>query len=330
MSRRNRLFFLLLLLNLLVEATFAQGQQPTLLEGRLRSEGLVAWSNREKEDEDVEMEGILVENMNNLAPQTIRFARLGKQMFLEAKQDSTNPGSVLCVTDTSSFVLARNQIGSPYAITHLGTKDRANVVLRIDSKFPNQMSHLIQKPFGFKLTSLLQPSASGKRGKLKVEPVQRAGKELALVTYVVAGDRPNSKSAPEETIVDLLFDPGHQWVALNGTFRRASQNNTTQSFEYAEDEDGRPTLTKYHWDQAIPNRDGTLGKVFQDWEFTKFSRKPLSPALFTVANFGVPGISSSLEVGVVPRYQYWLLGLAVAFATIAVMARVSRLKSSRV
>ncbi len=242
---------------------------------------------------------------------------------MEVQQLPKNPGKGFCIVDKSGFALERRQPDAPYAISFIGNDDRSGVFSKIDRKFPEWWRRLIlnQQRFGSKLPAFLKDPQNHVLG---VEYVRQGDKDLARFRFVYAPDRTDEKNLVEETTTEMLLDPSHQWVALSLTSHRPSKRDSEMTFEYGDDEDGLPTLKKYHTSQKFVDGSGNLGEIWQNWEFTKFSRKPPPDSAFTLAEFGLPDLDRPITRATGPRYEFWLLGLAAIFAVIALVARARR------
>jgi len=293
-------------------------------EARLRRELLAAWLGLPSADShSFEFEGVLTENLNNLTPQKFHFARGKDRTLLKTSQGDINPGKVWCLVGKRGFVLERNRPDAPYAVVFVGNDDKSGVVSRINRKFPDSwITMAIDQLRDAKRISAIFDDPHNH--VLAVEPVLQNGKTLIRVRYVHIPDYVDQKKSVEEAMTETLYDPSHHWVLLSMESHPASGRDFKLTTEYGDDEEGRPTLKKLRTSQKFTDPKGVSADIWQEWAFTKFSYKPPSDSAFTLAAFGMPDFDSPLgKVAQIP-YNFWLLGLGVFFALVAVVTRVRR------
>ncbi len=322
MQARSKIVLATLLFGLTWTSSAALGQAGSdSLEARFRREAPGAWANLEKDDDAIEMQGVKQENINGGLPWNFHFARSGSRIFLESYSESRGWGNVLCIAENRGFILDRKRPRAPYAITHIGDNSLKMMRGRIDDGFPEWDRRLIQKPIGMKLSGLLNDPTYRITG---VEPVSLLGKDLARIRYSRKPTEEDRRRGARDGVGEAVLDPSHQWVILRSVIRYSGLGDITTTFEYGEDEDGRPTLKRYHDEQEETLGNGEPFTNRTDLNFTKFSHRPLPPAAFSLAGFGLPDLDRPIGKRPDAGYNYWLLGLGLLFAAIAVVTRVRR------
>ena len=297
--------------------------QSNTWEARLRREVPSAWAGLDSNFGSIEVAGVLVENLNDLTPQKIRYVRKGDRLLLETTQGNSQPGQASCLVGKRGFRLDRQQPDGPYALVFTGTDDKSSVRDRISKKISDSWLQMMVdqgRRRGWVEDVYTNPLCH----VLGVEPVFQDGKTLVRVKVMFSAPPGTSRNSLDEGITETLLDPSHHWVVLNSTTRRPNQQDFTWTFEYGDDENGRPTLKKYQMHSKFVDGKGNLGEGWQKWEFSKFSYKPVPDSAFTLAAFGLPGFDSPLGKVTQVSWNYWLLGLALVFAALAMATRIRR------
>ncbi len=326
MKSPSKIGFALFLIGFVWTVAGAFGQASAeSLEARFRREAPIAWANLEKNEDAIDLIGVMTKNyQNNRQPVKFHFARVGPRMFLEsASEKAEGWGNVLCLMGDRGFILDRRNANTPYAITHIGNNSLRVIKGRIEDHFPEGSPESIREFTGGNLARFLRDPHYHILG---VEPVQPGGGGLVRLRYArTAATKEQSKAG--DATGEAVFDPAHQWLVLSNVIRFPDQQivNTT-TYEYGDDEDGRPTLKKYSMIQESVDQKGTKGAAREVFEFTRFSRRPPPGTAFTLAGFGLPDLDMPLGRTASSPYNFWLLGLGLLFAVAAVVIRVRRSK----
>ena len=330
MSRTNVLGGFVVLVILASPAARSLGQTvPESWEARLRRELPATWRALPSADpRSLDFEGVKTENLNNQTPQPFHVVKGKDRSLLEISQGESNPGKVWCLVGKRGFVLERNRVGAPYSVSFVGNDDKSGVVGGINRRFPDPwfLMALNQLRDVNRILALFDDPHNHVLG---IEPVVQNGKTLVQVRYMHVPDRTDEKQPVDEVLTEMLYDPSHHWVLVSTETHPSSGRDFKLTMEYGDDEDGRPTLKKLRSSQKFIDPKGASADIWQEWAFTKFSYKPAPDSAFTLAAFGLPDFDSPLGRVARISYNYWLLGLAVLFAIVAVATRVRRSRATR-
>lgn len=298
-------------------------------EARLRRELPIAWAEMEKRDRAIDnrtpitIESTLVTNAISTVPQKIRYARMSDRVLLETSQVGVKPFQAFCLVGKEGFALERQMEHGTYAVRFVGTDTKSAVSGRISKNFPEwrlrffmNQGRIKDRYDKFFSNPLNHISA--------VEPVQRDGTTLVRVRAVGSAPPGADANSMEEGVTEMLLDPAHHWLILGTTTQRPNKRDTSKTFEYGNDEDGHPTLKRFQSSQKFIDGNGNLAEGWEKWEFTKFSFKPLPDSAFTMAALRMLSFDSPSAVTPATMRNYWLLGLALAFAVVAVVTRIWR------
>ena len=261
---------------------------------------------------DVAIEGGIA--VDNVSRRTIHLKMNGDMQVFEVRYDDGEK-DVYGVNRRYGFALEQQAERSPFIIRYLGD-DLEAVRDEIPSSVPFHV------PWKLSVVPFRELIAAPTFELLGIEGVERDGESLVKIRFTYEPYGPAVKAKTAIRGGWILFSPRRRWGLVESEIDAAWGGLMIHAVDYADDgPDGIPTVR-----QVVDKncgKDRQRGAV-RTTEFERWGYRDVPEEEFTLKSYGLPEVDEKGAAAGRSVLHYWLFGIGLAFAGIAIALRVYR------